>query len=141
MDVTSTADVETLVESLSCTGAGVFNITWHGTVIVQQMINVTGGSDLTITQAQPDFSGSTGDGSDGGAVVEAGTSTGLFLVSGGSTLTLVDLELTGGNAYKGGAVWAVSTGALDMDSSRLTAVGCTFTANTATVGGEKSGLL
>lgn len=136
MDVTSTADVETLIEALSCTGAGIFNVTWHGTVTVQQMINVTGGSHLTVTQAQIDSSGSTGDGLDGAAVVEAGTSTGLFLVSGGSALTLVDLELTGGNAYKGGAVTAVADSALERDSNRFTAVGCTFTANTATFGGE-----
>ena len=136
MDVTSVADVETLVEALTCTGGGIFNVTWHGTVAVPQMINVTGGSHLTVAQARLDSLSSTGEGLDESAVVEAGSSTGLFLVSGGSVLTLVDLELRGGSSYKGGAVTAVSDSALELDSNRLTAVGCTFTSNTATVGGE-----
>lgn len=138
MDVASTADVETLTEALTCTGGGIFNVTWHGTVTVPQMINVTGGSHLTVAQARLDSPSSTGEGLDENAVIEAGTSSSLFLVSGGSVLTLVNLELRGGSSFKGGAVAAVSDSALELDSNRLTAVGCTFTANTATVGGKGS---
>lgn len=133
MGVTSTAGVQDVVDALNCTGGGMFNVTWYGTVAVEQTIEVTGGSQLTVEQASSDFSG---DDLDGVAVLDGGNLSGIFYVSGGSMLTLVELVITGGSSDLGGAVAAVSSSSLEMETNKVTAVDYVFMANIASIGGE-----
>ena len=137
MNVTDTAGVQDLVEALNCTGGGTFNVTWYGTVNVEQPIKVTGGSHLTVAQASSHSSRFAEHDFDQAAVIDGGNSSGIFHVLDKSTLTLVKLELVGGNAGVGGAVAAISSSSLDIDSNIVTAVDCVFTGNAATyAGGE-----
>lgn len=110
MDVNSTADAQTLVERLDCTGGGEFNVTWHGRVETYETLNVTEGVSLTITGAKS--SNFSLDGHVHTAIIvgdKITSETGLFSVSGACTLTLNNLVLQGGHSittFGAGAVEA-----------------------------------
>lgn len=114
-----------------------FSVTWFGTVPVAKTIEVTGGSHLSVAQASRDSSDATEFDIDEVAVIDGGNSNGIFHVSDRSTLTLVKLELKGGNSHQGGAVAAISSSFRDVDTNIVNVIDCVFTANNATNGGER----
>ena len=129
--ITSKSDVQNLTEALACEGEVEFNITWYSSVTIEERIEVFDRKNVTVTGASsPSFGGGPGDDNDDGVVIDAGTGTGIFSVSDGSTLRLINLVLAGGNAENGGAV--------DVRSfSSFIAFGCIFSSNNASNGGER----
>lgn len=149
MIVSTPFQLETFIDSISCAGEGVFEVSWRGILPVQESINVFDGKNLTVTGV--DFSGAashddtynssilgldslsassndiTYDDLHGG--IDAGNTTGIFSVSNGSTLSLSNMLLKGGYAANGGGVKVAS-------SSSVYAFGCAFVNNSATTGGE-----
>lgn len=121
--ITSAADVENLTDALACVGQGLFDITWHSSLTIDEGIEVADDKNVTVT------GDALGDDNVDGVVIDAGSGTGIFSVSNGSTLHLNNIGLEGGNAKYGGAVAVYS-------SSSLFVFGCTFTRNTASNGGE-----
>ena len=127
--ITSKSDVQNLTEALACEGEVEFNITWYSSVTIEERIEVFDRKNVTVTGASsPSFGGGPGDDNDDGVVIDAGTGTGIFFVSDGSTLRLINLVLAGGNAENGGAVDVRS-------SSSLFAFSCIFLNNNASNGG------
>eukprot|EP00904_Undaria_pinnatifida_P012520 jgi/Undpi1/8399/HiC_scaffold_25.g10867.m1 len=148
MIVSTPFQLETFIDSISCAGEGVFEVSWRGILPVQESINVFDGKNLTVTGV--DFSGAashddtynssilgldslsassndiTYDDLHGG--IDAGNTTGIFSVSNGSTLSLSNMLLKGGYAANGGGVKVAS-------SSSVYAFGCAFVNNSATTGG------
>ena len=85
---------------------------------------------MTITGASSSrFDGGLGGDNANGVVIDAGSGTGIFSVSDGSTLRLNNLVLERGNAENGGAVGVRS-------SSSFFAFDCIFSNNNASNGGE-----
>lgn len=129
ISVSSPDDVQALRDALYCTGSGTFEVNWSGTVAVEQVIEVTGGSHLVVVQDPTDDL-------DDVAVIDGGNSSGIFHVSGRSMLTLVNLVLRGGRSDRGGAIEVDSSSSLDVDVNRVTALDCVFMSNYASRGGE-----
>lgn len=130
INVTSAADVQNLTTALACTG-GMFDITWYPSVTLAQRIEVSNETSVTVTGiGLPSIRGVLVDDNGANAIGDAGagSGTGLFSVSNGSTLRLNGLVLEGGNAEHGGAVDLQS-------SSSLFVLGCTFANNTAGMNG------
>lgn len=125
ISITSAADLANLTDSLACVGQGDFNIMWHSNVAINERLEVSDGKNVTVT------ADALGDDNAGDVLIDAGNSTGIFSVSDGSTLRLNNIALDGGNAEDGGAVAVLS-------SSALFVLGCTFTRNNASNGGEQS---
>ncbi|CAB1102169.1 unnamed protein product [Ectocarpus sp. CCAP 1310/34] len=121
-DVTSAADAEALVSMLSCTGGGVFDVQWTGSVPIAEPFNVSGGSSLTVTGAS---SSVLDDNSSGVAVVDGQGNDGIFDVSGASTLSLNNLILAGGNSSTDG-------GAIHVTGADVFVTDCGFQNNSAT---------
>lgn len=65
-----------------------------------------------------------------GSGTDAGGTSGMFLVSNGSTLTVKHIALDGGYSEGGGGAVAA------LSSSYLRVFGCVFSSNVASVGGE-----
>lgn len=125
VNVTFAADLRNLTDALACSGKGSFDITWYSSLTVTHIIEVSDSKDVVVTGA--------GFPSIRGAVPATGAGSGIFFVSNGSSLRLVDLVMEDGNAEYGGAV--------DLQfSSSLFVFGCTFVNNTASYGGETIGL-
>lgn len=132
-DVASTADAQDLASALDCTGAGVFNVTWTGSVVVSQLFTVSGGSTLTI---MGDGETDEHDFTDQTAVIDAQGTDGIFIVSGASTLSLENLVLQGGNGSENGGAIRVEAGG----GSVVNVGNCGFLDNHATgYGGERGG--
>eukprot|EP00904_Undaria_pinnatifida_P007520 jgi/Undpi1/3899/HiC_scaffold_16.g07267.m1 len=121
---------------MNCSGEGFFSATLYNSVQIQQRIevstrktvNITGDGFPTISAATLD---NALDSAESSAVTDVGNSTGIFLVSGGSTLTMKSLILDGGRSEDGGAVVVLS-------SSSMHVFDCTFKNNNATnTGGDK----
>ncbi|MEP3108479.1 MAG: hypothetical protein ABJO54_15540 [Hyphomicrobiales bacterium] len=130
LHINSTADVQTLTDALSCMGEGIFSITWHGSLAIDEVIKVSDKKNVTVTGAgSATFRDAFGDDDGDGAVIDARTGTSIFSVSNVSTLRLNNLVLAGGKAENGGAVAVFS-------SSALVVFDCTFTSNIASNGGE-----
>lgn len=125
MDVGSTTDLQRMTNAINCTGEGAFDVTWNGTVPIDQRIELSDKKNLTITGSVTLVTGRPG------AVIYARNKTGLFSVSGGSTLKLQNLVLKGGSSEEGGGVYMRS-------SSSVYVVGCSFIDNNASTGGETS---
>lgn len=123
MDVGSTTDLQKLTTALNCSGEGAFDVTWIGRLPLRQRIDLSGNKNLTITGSSTLLTGRPG------AEIDAGNSTGLFLVSGGSTLRLHNLVLKGGSSDDGGVVDVRA-------SSSVHVVDCSFTNNNASTGGD-----
>lgn len=126
MDVATTAELEVMMNTINCTGEGVFDVTWIGSVPLVQIIEVCEKKQLTVT-------GPTSTPTDlPSAVIDAGSTTGttgIFRVCNGSTLSLNNLLLDGGISTNGAAIDARS-------SSAVYVADCAFTNNNATTGGE-----
>ena len=130
INIASIADVQNLPSELACTGEGSFNITWSASLMIERRIEVTDGKNVTVTGAGfARIRGTLSEDIEAGNMFEDGRGTGIFSVTNGSTLRLNNLVLEGGNAQGGGAVDVLS-------SSLLLVLGCTFTSNSASVGGE-----
>lgn len=137
INVSTTNDLQNLVDSLQCTGEGVFNVTWVGSLQIDSPFEVSNGTSLTVTGHEPSSSSQDSSSStslDGynfgsGAVINGGGTSGLFSVSNGSALYLNKLVLAGGDAEEGGAV-AVRF------SSSVNVFGCALINNNAIEGGE-----
>ena len=130
MDLTTTADIQSLTDAMNCSGEGFFNATLYNTVQIQQRIEVSNQKSVTITGSGfPTLRAATLDTDESSAVADVGNFTGIFLVSGGSTLTMNALVLEGGRSKDGGAVVVLS-------SSSVHAFDCTFENNNATTGGD-----
>ena len=128
--ITSKGDVQNLTDALACEGEGHFNITWYSSVTIEERIGLFDRKNVTVTGTSfPSFFGGLGDDNADGVVIDAGSGTGIFSVSNGSTLRLNNLVLEGGNAENGGAVDVRS-------SSSLFVFGCLFANNKASNGGE-----
>lgn len=130
-DVTSTADAQNLADDLNCTGEGEFNVIWYGNVAISQTFYVSDGISLNVTGKNSSILSLDGDEGRGTIVGDGITSeTGIFFVSGSSTLTLSNLVLQGGNStteYGSGAVEA--QGSADANQT-VNLIDCLFTNNT-----------
>lgn len=133
MDVATTSDLELMRNILNCTGEGIYNITWVGSVPLEETIEVCENKRLTVTGSTSTGSTSTGSASAltdlPSAVIDAGGTTGIFKVCNGSTLSLNHLVLEGGTSEYGAAVDASSF-------SSVYVADCAFTNNKAASGGE-----
>ncbi|CAN0218885.1 unnamed protein product [Ectocarpus sp. 4 AP-2014] len=98
-----------LAQAVNCSG-GVFNVSWVGSVTVEETIRVSDGTVLSVV-GMPD---------DGSPSVDGAGEVSLFHVSGG-TLWLSGLSLINGFGDEGGAIYA--------EDSVLTSEGCTFSGN------------
>ncbi|CAN0299763.1 unnamed protein product, partial [Pylaiella littoralis] len=98
-----------LAQAVNCS-EGVFDVSWVGSVTVEETIRVSDGTVLSVV-GMPD---------DGSPSVNGAGEVSLFHVSGG-TLSLSDLSLIDGFGEKGGAIYA--------EDSVLTSEGCTFSGN------------
>lgn len=132
MDVATAADVQGLTANMTCTGEGVFDVTWYGSLGIEQTlvvsgqksVHITGSSNLSTSTANPDPN-------EPDAIINGGKTTRIFLVSNGSTLTLNNLVVNGGYSEESGGGVAV------LSSASLNVSGCAFTNNrAATSGGE-----
>lgn len=123
MDVATTSDLQTLIQTINCTGKGIFNVTWIDTVPLVETIEVLEGKQLTVTGTTSALADYTT------AVIDAGKTTGVFTVYDGSTLNLNTLVLEGGASKNGAAIDARS-------SSSVNVTDCVFANNMASNGGE-----
>lgn len=138
LEISSSSDLENLHSVLDCTGGGVFDVSWYGTVAVNDTLYVPDGSDLTVTGFS---SRSTLDeGSNPTATIDGGHRTpfGFFCLYNNSALTLNNLVLDGGySTSNGGAVGALEE---DLDPGPIARfvniVDCTLHNNTAESFGE-----
>lgn len=130
-DVTSTADAQILADDLNCTGEGEFNVIWYGNVAITQTFNVLDGISLNVTGKNYFILSLDGDEGRGTIVGDGITSkTGIFYVSGNSTLTLRNLVLQGGNStIEDGAGAVEAQGSADANPT-VNLIDCLFTNNT-----------
>lgn len=140
LDVTTTADAHDLVSALECTGRGVFNVSWTGSIAISERIEVSNGISLSITGLSASSTVPDKESVISEAVVDARGSTGIFSVSGGSILSLANLVLKGGSWELGGAIAVEQSYPTNSSTSinTVNAVDCTFLDNSvATHGGKK----
>lgn len=128
MSVGTTAELQNMTNALNCTGGGAFDVTWTGSLQLEEIIQLSDNKNLTVTGSSPLKTGLPSDG------IDAGNATGIFSVSGGSTLRLQNLVLEGGSAANGGGVDVRSFSSVYVD-------GCFFSNNSASTGGERRLLL
>lgn len=108
MNVASTADARDLSDALNCTGGGDFSVTWYGSVTITQAFEVPDGISLTVT-GSGSSSVAPDDGIPSAGIVgsELTPETGIFYVSGASTLTLDNMVLQGVYSEKHGGAGAI----------------------------------
>lgn len=123
MNVTTTAELQNMITTVNCTGEGMFEVSWTGSLQLGQAIELSDYKQLIITGSNPVLTVLPS------AAVDAGSTTGIFRVSNGSTLILKHLLLEGGASEKGAAVDARSFSSVHV-------TGCAFTNNNSTIGGE-----
>lgn len=132
INVTSLADVRNLTDVMGCTGGGVFDVTWYNSLEIEERIEVSDHTSVTVTGfGFPTIlliAGLTDNDDNVGVVIDL-ESTGIFSVLNGSSLVLKKLMIDGGRSKHGGAV-AVTF------SSSLYVYDCAFANNNATTGGE-----
>lgn len=112
--VEDTAGALQLAQAINCSG-GIFEVSWVGSVTVEETIRVFDGTDLSVVGTP-----------DGLSFVDGGGEVSLFHVSSG-TLRLSGLSLVDGIGEEGGAINAID--------SVLTAENCTFSNNAVVVRG------
>lgn len=123
MDVATTAELQAMINTINCTGEGIFDVTWIGSVPLVQTIEVCEKKQLTVTGSASTPTNLPS------ATIDAGSTTGIFRVYNGSTLNLNNLLLEGGISSSGAAI--------DVRvSSSVYVADCAFTNNNATTGGE-----
>lgn len=138
--VEDTAGALQLAQAVNCSG-GIFEVSWVGSVTVEETIRVLDGTQLSVVGTP-----------DGLSFVDGGGETSLFHVSNG-TLRLSTLSLVDGIGEEGGAINAADSvltaenctfsnnagivfgGAIFAINSNMTAEYCTFSGNTADLGG------
>lgn len=131
VNLTTTDDMQTFTDAVNCSGPGVFNATLYNNVQINERIEVSDQKIVYITGTGfPTIHGALPNSTASSSSANAGSTTGIFLVSTGSALTIDALVLEGGHSEYGGAVTVLS-------SSSLHAVDCTFRNNTAKTGGER----
>lgn len=114
--VEDTAGAVRLAQAVNCSG-GSFDVSWIGSVMVEETIHVLEGTTLNITGS-----------ADGTSIADGGDQTPLFKVDrGGGALHLSDMTLANGNAEFGGALLAID--------ATITLIGCTFVGNFAAESG------
>ena len=130
VNVTTNDDMHRLTDAMNCTGQGVFNVTLYSSVQVNRRIEVSNQKRVHITVSGfPTIRAEPRDNELLSAFPDAGTTSGIFLVSNQSTLSINALVLEGGYAEDGGGVAVLA-------SSSLHAFACTFKNNSAAAGGE-----
>lgn len=112
VNVTSAEEVLNLVDELNCTGAGNFDVYWSGSIVISQSFNLPNGGSLSITGASRISALEDGSSVDEAFVdvIDANDVTGMFVLTGGSTLSCNNLVLTRGrrDLANGGAINADS---------------------------------
>lgn len=140
MSVSTPDQAQELVSALNCTGGGEFNVSWSGTVAISQAFVVPRNSSLTITGA----AGISPAGGNELDVVDAEGITTIIRItdvidkdptfkrspSGGSSLILASLILTGGQVGDGGYMVG-SGGAVQAFGSDISNSNCTFRNNSS----------
>lgn len=127
--LTASGGLQNLTDAMDCTGPGVYNVTLHGRLQIEQAIEIVDQKHVHVTGVYDDSQEIAGDGYRY-PVIDAGSSTGIFFVSNRSRLNIRFLTLAGGHSDDGGAVRVTS-------SSLLYVSDCDFTNNRAsTTGGE-----
>ena len=130
VNVTTNDDMHRLTDAMNCTGQGVFNVTLYSSVQVNRRIEVSNQKRVHITGSGfPAIRAEPCDNELLSASPYAGTTTGIFLVSNHSTLSINALVLEGGCGEDGGGVAVLA-------SSCLHAYACTFRNNSAAAGGD-----
>lgn len=143
MDVSTAVELQTMMNAINCTGEGIFDITWIGSVFLVQTIEVCENKQLTVTGSTSTGSVSTGSASNqpistesvssgesfSSDVIYAGSTSRIFKVCNGSTLSLNNLVLEGGVSATGAGIDARSSSSVFVEN-------CAFTNNNATAGGE-----
>lgn len=130
VNVTSIADLQNLTDALACSGKGAFDVTWYSSLKINQSIQVSDSKDVVVTgMGFPSIGGPLPDDTDDGVIADDGAGGSIFSVWNGSSLRLIDLVVEGGNAENGGAANLHSF-------SSLSVLGCTFSNNAASNGGE-----
>lgn len=129
VNLTSATDMLHLSDEMKCSGPGVFNATLYNSVQISKRIEVHDQKIVHITGSGfPTIRGARHNNTESNPNANAG-STGIFLVSEWSTLTINALVLEGGHSRDGGAITVLS-------SSLLQAIDCSFRNNSATTGGD-----
>lgn len=138
VNLTSSGDMQGLIDAMNCSGAGVYDVTVHGRLQIGEILKVSERKNVTVTGyvgtamgSASDTDSALGSTSDSYAVLDAGNKTGMFLVSEGSTLTINKLILEGGFSEDGAAIAVTS-------SSTLKVFDCDFTNNTASMSGGEN---
>lgn len=127
VELTSTSGVKPLIDALNCTGPGVFSVTLDGRLQIEDIIEMSDQKYVTVAGSAENVLDSSSDASLY-AEIDAGHTTGIFLVSNGSTLNMSNLVIEGGYSTDGGAVAVTS-------SSFLKVFDCIFTNNRASSAG------
>lgn len=138
MAVSSSADTKALVAALACAGGGVFEVSWLGNVVISETIEISGGSRLAVTGTgplPPALDDETG--ADIASRIDGGATTGIFFVSGGSSITLQRLIIQGGYATEGGAI-TTNSSASASGKSTVNVTDCLFLDNHAITNGGKA---
>lgn len=131
VNLTASDGVQVLNEAMNCTGAGVYNVTLSRRLQIQETIEISGPKNVFITGSVDNAVTDTSGGSPY-AAIDAGGTTGMFVVSDGAMLNIKYLTLEGGFSEYGAAVSVTS-------SSFFMVSGCVFTNNRAsTAGGERT---
>lgn len=129
--VTSSGDLHSLTDTMNCSGQGVFNVTLHSSVQLRKRIEVSDEKTVHIAgSGLPTIRAAVQGNNTPSADTDTGETTGIFLVSNGSTLNISALVLEGGFSEYGGAVTVLS-------SSSLHAFDCVFRDNSAATGGNE----
>ena len=125
IEVATPIDLEVFIDALACNEtSGVFDITWYGRQQVGKKIVVSGMKDVVITgvallNTAPAVAN------------DAGIETGMFVASGGSTLSFRNITFEGGRSKEGAAISVVNASVVNLFD-------CAFNNNTAAVGGDRS---
>lgn len=135
MEVSTTADADNLTSALECTGSSSFVVTWVGSIVIRRSIVVSGGNSLTVTGSGW-VSSMLGNqaGAETGSIIDGGGAIGLFIVYGGSTISLQDIVLRQGNATHGGAI-ATRSSNLSTSKDTINITDCLFLENHGYVAG------
>ena len=130
VNVTTSGDVQRLIDAMNCSGEAEYNVVWYSTLELGRRINVANHKHLEIAGlGHPTVSATLYNPNESEPAIEAGNTEGMFLVSNRSTLTISHMIIDGGHADNGGAVAVHSSSILYVND-------CIFTGNRADSGGE-----
>lgn len=132
IDISTAGDIQVLADALNCTGDGVYKVTLSSSLRIERRIEVANQKDVTIIgSGYPTLRGAQQTTNEIiNSAIDAGGTSGIFLVSSGSTLSINHMVLDGGYSENGGGAVAV------VSSSALQVFDCVFSSNVARIGGE-----